>query len=98
MDEIGVRQLKSRLSETLKRVEAGESVRVTSRGRAVAEIVPSRTLSDDEIDPELLQMEAEGRITLSRVPRSERADPEPVKPKGKKTASEIVIEGREERF
>jgi len=99
MNEIGVRELKSRLSETLRRVKAGESIRVTSRGRAVAVIVPSRSLSDEEIDPEFLQMEKEGRIRLSRIPKSQRPDPPPAaRLKGPKTASEIIIEGRAERF
>ncbi|MDZ7679070.1 MAG: type II toxin-antitoxin system prevent-host-death family antitoxin [Acidimicrobiales bacterium] len=38
--EIGVRELKARLSEYLGKVEAGESVVVTDRGRPVARLVP----------------------------------------------------------
>lgn len=39
--DVGVRELKSRLSEYLARVERGETVHVTSRGRRVAQIVPA---------------------------------------------------------
>lgn len=41
MREIGVRELKSSLSSVLHEVEEGEQVRVTTRGRAVADIVPA---------------------------------------------------------
>lgn len=38
--DVGVRELKARLSEFLGRVEAGESLVVTDRGRPVARVVP----------------------------------------------------------
>jgi prevent-host-death family protein len=38
--EIGIRDLKARLSEHLERVANGEVITVTSRGRRVAQIVP----------------------------------------------------------
>lgn len=41
--EISVRELKSRLSEYLRRVADGEEVVVTSRGREVARLLPPRT-------------------------------------------------------
>ena len=41
--EISVRELKSRLSEYLRRVAAGEEVLVTSHGKVVARLVPPRT-------------------------------------------------------
>ena len=40
--EISVRDLKSRLSEYLRKVAAGEEVIVTSRGKEVARMVPPR--------------------------------------------------------
>jgi prevent-host-death family protein len=40
--EISVRDLKSRLSEALRRVAAGEEMVVTSRGKAVARLLPPR--------------------------------------------------------
>ena len=42
MKTIGVRQLRQRASEYLRRVEAGGTVEVTARGRAVALLVPAR--------------------------------------------------------
>ena len=38
--DIGIRELKARLSEHLDRVAYGEVITVTSRGRRVAQIVP----------------------------------------------------------
>lgn len=40
--EISVRELKSRLSEYLRKVAGGEEVVVTSRGKAVARLLPPR--------------------------------------------------------
>lgn len=40
--EISVRELKSRLSEYLRKVAAGQELRVTSRGRTVARLLPPR--------------------------------------------------------
>jgi antitoxin (DNA-binding transcriptional repressor) of toxin-antitoxin stability system len=40
MKTVGIRELKNRLSEYLRRVRAGESVLVTDRGEVVAEFSP----------------------------------------------------------
>ena len=40
MSQVGIRELKDRLSGYLKRVQSGEEIVVTERGRAVARIVP----------------------------------------------------------
>ncbi|MEY3340693.1 MAG: hypothetical protein RLZZ269_604 [Actinomycetota bacterium] len=38
--DVGVRELKQHLSEHLRRVAAGEVIRITDRGLPIAEIVP----------------------------------------------------------
>ena len=43
MPTIGVRELKTHLSKCLKRVQAGERLTVTDRGRAVATLAPVET-------------------------------------------------------
>jgi len=43
--EIGAYDAKTKLPEILRRVEAGESFTITNRGRAIADLVPSRTTS-----------------------------------------------------
>ena len=48
MDSIGVRELKGRTSEILRRVrERGETIDVTYRGRVVARLVPVEQASAD---------------------------------------------------
>lgn len=71
MREIGVRELKQSLSETLKAVGRGEQVRVTIRGKAVADIVPAGVAGDDR----LRELVAQGRVvppSRSRPPRAPR--------------------------
>ena len=41
MQAVGVRELKANLSAYLRRVQAGQRVTVTDRGRAIAELVPA---------------------------------------------------------
>jgi prevent-host-death family protein len=40
MGSVGIRELRQRASELLRRVEAGETIQVTDRGRPVAVIAP----------------------------------------------------------
>ena len=51
MTEVGVRELRDHLSRWLDRVQAGEEVVVTDRGRAIARIGPSgQTRMEELID------------------------------------------------
>ncbi len=74
MREIGVRELKQSLSETLRAVGRGERVRVTRHGQVVAEIVPAGAQAEDR----LRQLVLSGRVTPpsrarpSRLPRLAR--------------------------
>jgi prevent-host-death family protein len=72
MHEIGVRELKASLSSTLRRVEEGEQIKVTVRGRHVADLVPASSRRSSE---RLRALVAEGRITpaiQSRPRRTQR--------------------------
>ena len=40
MSSVGVRELRQRASELLRRVEGGESIEITDRGRPVAVLAP----------------------------------------------------------
>jgi antitoxin (DNA-binding transcriptional repressor) of toxin-antitoxin stability system len=64
MREIGVRDLKRSLSETLRAVERGEQVRVTVRGRAIADSVPAGAAAGDD---RVRVLVADGRLTLRRL-------------------------------
>jgi prevent-host-death family protein len=47
MTSVGVRELRQRASELLRRVEDGESIEITDRGRPVAVLAP---LPEDQIE------------------------------------------------
>lgn len=84
--EVGVRDLKARLSEHLQRASRGETITVTDRGHPVAILgpIPGRVRVDEGV--------AEGWVTpatrqgLSRV-RRHRAD---------RTIAEVLAEDRDE--
>lgn len=46
MQEIGAFEAKNRLSALLERVEHGEEILITRRGRPVAKLVPARPMPD----------------------------------------------------
>jgi prevent-host-death family protein len=70
MREMGVRDLKRSLSETLRAVARGEQVRVTVRGRPVADIVPAGAAAGDE---RVRALVAGGRLTAPSSGRPRRA-------------------------
>jgi prevent-host-death family protein len=89
MREIGVRELKQSLSETLRAVGRGQQVRVTVRGKAVADIVPAGAAA---IDDPLRALVAEGRLTVPSVARPKRA---PRLVQSRRSASSLVLSERE---
>lgn len=65
MKTVGVRELKDRLSEYLRRVRGGEAVLITDRGEVVAEIAPPGAgPSDASVPPGLLALARRGLVTL----------------------------------
>ena len=55
MSQVGVRELKNQLSRYLKRVQNGEEIIVTERGRFVARIVPAEVSSLKQVMEPLLR-------------------------------------------
>ncbi len=88
MREIGVRKLKQSLSETLRAVAGGEQVRVTSRGKVVADIVPAGAAGDDR----LRELVAQGRVVPPSRSRPASAPPLAV---SKVSASSVVLSERD---
>lgn len=89
MREIGVRELKSSLSSVLHDVEEGEQVRVTVRGRPVADIVPAAARAGES---RLRELVASGRLTpAARVRPSRPPRPMP----SKRSATSIVLAERD---
>jgi len=89
MREIGVRELKRSLSATLQAVRRGEQVRVTVRGRPVADIVPAGAAAEDD---RLRRLVAEGRLLSPTQTRPRRA---PRLVKTSHSASSLVLSERE---
>ncbi|MGA8744822.1 MAG: type II toxin-antitoxin system prevent-host-death family antitoxin [Solirubrobacterales bacterium] len=90
MQEIGIRKLKTHLSRVLRQVDAGEQIRVTRRGRPVADIVPA---GDHRGDRQLRALVADGRITPASRPRPSRS-PRPLETG--RSASAIVLAERDD--
>ncbi len=83
-----MRELKDNLSAYLRRVRNGESLRVTSHGKAIADLVPSK-----DAETKLARLIAEGRVTPPTKPHSKRA-PRPVRLGY--SLSDLIIAEREE--
>jgi prevent-host-death family protein len=90
MREIGIRELKATLSSVLHRVSEGEQIRVTLRGRHVADIVPAGSRRSDE---RLRALVADGRVAPAARPRPRRA-PRPLDTGSSATA--IVLAERDD--
>jgi prevent-host-death family protein len=86
---VGTRQLKSKLSEYMRRVKAGETIIVTERGKPIGQIVPIQP----DLDERMLALvniglaEWNGQKFQARKPIARN--------RGKKQVSELVIEDRE---
>ena len=68
METVGVRDLKSKLSEYLRRVRLGESVLVTDRGEVVAELLPPGQRQGDPSVPAGLQTLVKRRLVTLGAP------------------------------
>lgn len=89
MREIGVRELKSSLSRVLHDVEEGEQVRITVRGRPVADIVPAAARAGQA---RLRELVASGRVTPAARALPSRS-PRPLP--SKRSATSIVLAERD---
>ncbi len=71
MKSVGVKQLKSRLSEYLRLVRSGETILVTDRGEVVAELRPARRQlgAADSIDGLLDSLAERGEVTRASLPK-----------------------------
>jgi prevent-host-death family protein len=62
--QVGIADLKARLSEYLARVQAGEEIVVADRGRPVARLVPPMWTDASAENARLLDMQRRGLIRL----------------------------------
>ncbi len=84
MSQVGIRELRDHLSRYLERVQAGEEVVVTDRGRAIARVLPIE--GERTID----RLIREGVVTPAQRPK--QAAPQPVEAAG--TVSDLVARQR----
>ena len=70
MDTVGSFEAKTKLAELLDKVEAGETVTITRRGRPVAQLVPIRPENEQERMRALVE-----EIKRTRVGRGKPAGP-----------------------
>ena len=89
---IGIRQLKAELSKQLRRVEAGETLQVTDRGRVIATIQPAQQPDEPPALAIIRRMVAEGKVTWSG--RKPAGSSRPARLRGTATVSDAVIEDR----
>ncbi len=93
MKMVGSRELKNRLGRYLGIVRQGETVIVTDRGKAVAQLVPVDADSDsnESLDQLLKRLEEKGHLRVGTRPFKRV---KPVRLKGK-PVSQIIMEDRE---
>ena len=70
METVGIRELKNKLSAYVRKVEAGDVVLVTDRGRVVAELVPPGHTALAGIHPGLLELARRDGLRLPTRPNS----------------------------
>jgi prevent-host-death family protein len=83
MASVGVRELRQRASELLRRVEAGETIEVTDRGRPVALLSPLPEASPLE------RLRAAGDVTPATGDAGELPAPLPL-PEGLEPPSRVL--------
>jgi prevent-host-death family protein len=91
MASVGVRELRQRASELLRRVEAGETIEVTDRGRPVAILAPLPNRSPIEL------LKATGDLLPGRHDLDDLPDPLPLEPGQEPPSSVLERLRRDER-
>ena len=83
MASVGIRELRQRASELLRRVEEGETIEVTDRGRAVAVLSPLPAVGALE------RLRASGETIAATAGMDDLPEPLPVAP-GQEPPSQVL--------
>ena len=86
---VGTRELKSKLSEYLRRVKAGETIIVTEHGKTIGQIIPVKPTLEEKIQ----NMVASGQVEWNGKKLSPYR-PEVIN-RGSRTLSDLIVEDRE---
>ena len=89
---IGIRELKSRLSECVRGVKTGGTIIVTEHGRAVARIIPDTTPDTTPLRDRLELLVRTGAVLWNG--RRFRPGKPVARVRGKRTVADLVIENR----
>ena len=97
MENVGIRELKDRLSHYLSAVQEGKTIVVTKRGQAIARLVPASATDKDalpsEVEERMWKLVAEGVLSWNGT---KFQLPEPVGVnRGPGLLSDLVVEDRE---
>jgi prevent-host-death family protein len=98
MMEVSVRELKSRLSEYLRKLKSGDEITVTSHGKPVARLLPPRgQQSKRSVEENAIErLRSQPWVRPGRVGKKRVGLARPIKLKpGEKTLSDIVSEMRD---
>jgi len=87
---VGTKELKNRLSRYLRQVRSGEVIWVTDRGAVIAELRSPEHWKTEDSEP-LAALAADGIVTLGG---GRPGDFTPVRVRGRRRASDLVIEDR----
>jgi prevent-host-death family protein len=79
MTSVGSFEAKTKLAELLDKVEAGESVTITRRGRAVAQLVPLKPVGEQERQRALIEEIRRWRVGKDRGAKPGSTIPELIK-------------------
>ena len=92
MSVVGVKELKNRLTQYLRRTKQGEELVVTERGKPIALIQPIHSVERaTSLDARLAKLAAQGFVTLPT--RKPLKLVRPIKVRGRPT-SETILEDR----
>jgi prevent-host-death family protein len=87
--QVGTRELKSRLSEYMRRVKAGQTIIVTERGKVIGQIVPVKPSIEER-----LRTAVTAGIAEWNEEKPKRYSPAAIN-KGRRQVSDLVVEDRE---
>jgi prevent-host-death family protein len=94
MQKVGSRELKNRLGRYLSAVRKGQSLLITDRGRTVAKLSPPDPQEEQEKDQTLQVLESLEKQGLIKIGRKPFRKIRPLRGRGGKSASEMIIEDR----
>jgi prevent-host-death family protein len=98
MKTVGVRELKNRLSEYIRRARSGESVLVTDRGQVVAELTPPGHGATDASVPAGLLTLARRQLLVVGAPATSDLYPAlPRTGRRRRTAAQLLQDERGDR-